>query len=159
MINVHVSLGPQVQSAVGLLQKIVKEDAFWVTFRQHCSQHNISQHDFLEDDEDIINHIKFMWSCRLYVNVMPYRTRNPWSSVIGYADGNTVFENMRKINDLTLAERTGHIGHEITHLFGYRHDYQGQRTSPAVLFGEAAQAYAEDYIKRMNIAVYQPELH
>jgi hypothetical protein len=54
------------------------------------------------------------------VYVKPYTTFSPWSKVIGYAQGNTIFVNTRKL-DLPLKDRVENIRHEIFHLQGYSH--------------------------------------
>lgn len=58
---------------------------------------------------------------KLNVNVVPYKTVNPWSKVIGYAKGNTIYVNTRK-SDLSLLDRIENIFHEATHLIGFSHD-------------------------------------
>ena len=55
------------------------------------------------------------------VYVKPYTTFSPWSKVIGYAKGNTIYINTRKL-DLPLKDRIENIRHEIFHLQGYSHD-------------------------------------
>lgn len=54
------------------------------------------------------------------VYVKPYTTFSPWSKVIGYAKGNTIYVNTRKL-DLPLKDRVENIRHEIFHLQGYSH--------------------------------------
>lgn len=54
------------------------------------------------------------------VYVKPYTTFSPWSKVIGYAQGNTIYVNTRKL-DLPLKDRVENIRHEIFHLQGYSH--------------------------------------
>ena len=144
MIKVHNSFtNTQVMTAVPLLLRFVNEDAFWKHFVDWIKDTDLSHHDILEDDHDILTHIRFMFSRNLNVEILPYKTRWPWSSVIGHAKGNRVYENVRKLEDLTLPERIGHLGHEIVHLFGYHHEFQGQKTSAAVAFGEAMRLYSE----------------
>lgn len=55
------------------------------------------------------------------IEVRPYRTRWPWSSVIGYSDGENIYINMRKINDLDIADYVGNLVHEFCHHAGYGH--------------------------------------
>jgi hypothetical protein len=90
-----------------------------------------------------------MFSCDLNIEFRSYRTKNPMSSVIGYATGNRVYENLWKLNKFSLQFRVGHLGHEVCHLFGYHHAHQGQKTSVAVIFGKAMEAYAEKRLKEM----------
>lgn len=54
------------------------------------------------------------------VYVKPYKTFSPWSKVIGYAKGNTIYVNTRKL-DLPLKDRVENLRHEIFHLQGYSH--------------------------------------
>lgn len=54
------------------------------------------------------------------VYVKPYTTFSPWSKVIGYAKGNTIYINTRKL-DLPLKDRVENLRHELYHLQGYSH--------------------------------------
>jgi hypothetical protein len=55
------------------------------------------------------------------IEVRPYRTKWPWSSVIGYSDGENVYINMRKINSLSISDYVGNLVHEFCHHAGYGH--------------------------------------
>lgn len=55
------------------------------------------------------------------VYVKPYKTFSPWSRVIGYAKGDTIFVNTRKL-DLPLKDRVENIRHEIFHREGFSHN-------------------------------------
>lgn len=55
----------------------------------------------------------------LVVRIIPYRTMNPFSRVIGYAEGNTIYVNTRKT--LPVLDRAENIFHECMHLIGYSH--------------------------------------
>lgn len=57
---------------------------------------------------------------KLEIEVLPYKTFSPWSKVIGYAEGNKIFVNTRKIN-LPLEDRVENLMHETAHLLGYSH--------------------------------------
>lgn len=150
-IKIHKDLEKtEVEQAAVLLVKFVGEDKFWELFQDHIKQLDLSHHDILEDDTDIFNHLRFMFQCDLNIEIHPYKTKYPFSTVIGYAKGNRVYENTRKLNALSLPKRVGHLGHEIVHLFGYRHEYQGQNTSAAVIFGYTMEMYAEMRIAGMN---------
>jgi len=61
-----------------------------------------------------------IYSSNLYMTVKPYKTWNPYSKVIGYASGNTIFVNTRKLN-LPLKDRVENFFHEPMHLLGYSH--------------------------------------
>lgn len=52
--------------------------------------------------------------------IRPYTTANPWSKVIGYAQGNVIFVNTRKL-DLPLNNRVENFMHEALHVMGYSH--------------------------------------
>ena len=56
----------------------------------------------------------------LEIQVKAYRTWNPFSRVIGYAKGNVIYINTRKIN-LPIRDRVENIMHESLHLIGFRH--------------------------------------
>jgi hypothetical protein len=143
MIKLNPTLnGTQVAEAIKLLMRYVKDPEFWELFKKETINTNLSHHDILENDAEIFNHIRFMFNCDLNIEIVSYKTRYPFSSVIGYAEGNRVYENTRKINSLTIHERVGHLGHEICHLFGYRHEYQGQKTSASVVFGQVMEKYS-----------------
>lgn len=50
-----------------------------------------------------------------------YKTWNPWSRVIGYAKGNTIYINLRKLDTIDLYERVENLYHEYCHLAGFTH--------------------------------------
>ncbi len=54
------------------------------------------------------------------MKVKLYKTKFPWSKTIGYAEGDTIWVNSRKL-DLSLADRTENFMHEPLHLLGYGH--------------------------------------
>ena len=54
------------------------------------------------------------------VYVKPYKTFSPFSKVIGYAKGNTIYINTRKL-DLPLKDRVENLRHECFHIQGYSH--------------------------------------
>ena len=84
-------------------------------------------------------------SANFTVNIVPYKTTNPYSSVIGYASGNTVYVNTRKLG-LSFKDRASNFMHEILHLMDYSHNGNynnsyNQNTVPyrvGDLFGEYA---------------------
>jgi len=152
MIRASKVLPVQIQQATELLKKYVREERFWAYLEQEVKGTNLSEHDLLEDDPEILGHLKYMFACDLNVEVVPYRTRNPFSSVLGYSEGNRVNENSWKFDALKLFERVGHLGHEICHLFGYHHAYQGDKTSVAVVFGNVMEKYAEIRLREVQAA-------
>jgi hypothetical protein len=154
MIAVEQSLkGTQIDQAAQLLVRFSREEAFWDFFASWISGINLSEHDILEEDHDIFLHIKLMFTFNLNIEIVSYRTKNPFSSTLGHAKGNRVYENKWKMDAMTLSERVGHLGHEVCHLLGYHHEYQGQKTSAAVVFGNAMEAYAERRIKNSTSAL------
>lgn len=149
MITVDKSFyNTQIYTACHLMQKFTRESTFWDFYKKETGK--TSGIPVLVDEVDIENHLQAMFSFNLYLKIVPYKTRNPWSSVIGHAEGIFIFENVRKINDLFLHERVGHLGHEITHLFGYTHEYQGEKTATPVVFGDYLAEYAKKRILEIN---------
>lgn len=59
--------------------------------------------------------------------IRPYTTKNPFSKVIGHAQGNVIFVNTRKL-DLSEMDRVANFMHEALHLLGYSH--KGNRVTP-----------------------------
>lgn len=56
------------------------------------------------------------------IEIRPYKTRWPWSSVIGYTYKGQYFINTRKIDSLSVSIYVGNIFHEILgHEVGYGH--------------------------------------
>jgi hypothetical protein len=53
------------------------------------------------------------------VEVYYYRPWNPWSSVIGYTDGVSIYVNSR--NKLLMRELVANLVHEYSHIQGYTH--------------------------------------
>jgi predicted metallopeptidase len=70
---------------------------------------------------------KALQNNRLEIIIRPYKTFSPWSKVIGYAKGNVIFVNTRKL-DLPLRDRVENLMHEALHLLGYQHN--GNRVTP-----------------------------
>lgn len=141
-------LGTQVEAASQLLMKYVREEAFWQKLAEEF--YDTATDDLIQRSDEIHKHIRFMFTeVELTVNIVPYKTAWFGSSVLGHANGNTVFENTRKLYDLTLAERVGHLGHEIVHLFGYSHEGQNDLHSAPVIFGRVMMKYANERLKAM----------
>lgn len=55
------------------------------------------------------------------MTIKSYKTWNPWSKVIGYAKGNTIYCNSRKF-DLPLYDRVNNFMHESLHALGFSHN-------------------------------------
>lgn len=85
---------------------------------------SVESFNFTKDNgSDVADKI---FNSELEINIRPYRTKLPWSKVIGYAKGNTIFVNTRKL-DLSLEDRVCNLFHEYLHLLGYSHN--GNRVS------------------------------
>lgn len=52
--------------------------------------------------------------------IKPYKTWNPFSNVIGYAENNIIYVNTRKLG-LNWLDRVENLYHEMTHICGYSH--------------------------------------
>jgi hypothetical protein len=61
-----------------------------------------------------------IFNSELKIQIKPYKTWSPWSNVIGYASGNTIYCNTRKLH-LPLKDRVENFFHEPMHLLGYSH--------------------------------------
>jgi hypothetical protein len=57
---------------------------------------------------------------KLDITIKSYKSINPFSRVIAYADGNIIFVNERKLN-LPFLDRVENIYHEMTHMIGFKH--------------------------------------
>lgn len=55
----------------------------------------------------------------LKITLKPYRPFSPWSKVVAYASGNTIYFNIRK--QMPLKDRVETIMHESLHLCGFKH--------------------------------------
>ena len=106
------------------------------TVQQACAivekyYHSIDFYDSIKDEKfngiKTINSItgaSVYWDKLLFISVVyvkPYKTWSPWSRVIGYAKGNTIFVNTRKL-DLPLKDRVENARHEIFHREGFSHN-------------------------------------
>lgn len=101
--------------------------------------------------EAVAGSIKFYGESAM-VFIEGYKSINPFSKAIGYADGNTVFFNLRKTG--SLYDRIETIMHEITHLCGYSHkgnfvNAYNLKTVPYVVGG-----LFKDYIKEKGVDVF-----
>jgi hypothetical protein len=56
----------------------------------------------------------------MVVNVVPYKSFNPFTSAIGYAEGNKIFINTRRL-DLSVMDRVQNLYHESCHIVGFTH--------------------------------------
>jgi hypothetical protein len=53
------------------------------------------------------------------ITITPYKTFNPWSKVIAYAQNDTIFINTRK--NFSIVDRVETIFHETMHIIGFEH--------------------------------------
>jgi len=103
---------PTVQQACKLVEKHYKDRSFLKLVK------GVSQYNHTRDTAAMVaDKIK---DSQLQIFVKSYTSKNPWSLAIGYAKGNEIFLNTRKM-DLPLGERAGNIMHEAMHLLGYTH--------------------------------------
>lgn len=141
----------QIELAAVMCNKFVTEKAFWDFLAIEFYGSGVTD-DLIQHETFIRKHFEFMFNdLVLTIFIRPYTSKNPFSSVLGHAKGNTIFENTRKLNALTLPERIGHIGHEVTHLFGYSHSGQRDKYSATVLFGNCLEKYAEIRLNELGI--------
>lgn len=97
--------------AVRLVTMHFKDSEYFKTLRGVIFNHTKDDALFIEENTMALDKI---------VYVKPYKTFSTWSKVIGYAQGNTIYVNTRKL-DLPLKDRIENIRHEIFHLQGYSH--------------------------------------
>jgi hypothetical protein len=75
--------------------------------------------DYDGNGKDVAKVIRNFCGCQ-EIDVEPYKTVNPWSSVVGYAKDKKIFINTRKLH-LPLGDRVENIYHEFLHLCGFSH--------------------------------------
>jgi len=108
--NIHMD-NKTIHEAAALVEKHFKDTQFLL---------NISSEVFFNTkDSGHIVASKINQS-DLTMNIVPYKTKLPWSKAIGYASGNTIYVNIRKL-DLPLRDRCNNFIHELCHLLGYSH--------------------------------------
>ena len=103
---------PTLQQSALLFMRHYRDSEFLDLIR------NVSKFNHTEDTGEMV--AKKIEEAVLVIKVVPYKTWSPWSKVVGYAEGNTIFVNTRKIN-LPLADRVENYFHEATHLIGFSH--------------------------------------
>lgn len=55
------------------------------------------------------------------IKVFTYRPFNPWTSAIGYFDGESIHINIRKLPLMSIVDITANLLHEYAHYCGYSH--------------------------------------
>jgi hypothetical protein len=103
------------RKAVSIVMKHYKDNEFLSRLR------NVSKFNYTSDSSEIVAHRLSSVMDHLEIKVVPYKTINPFSKVIGHAKGNTIYVNTRKLY-LPYIDRVENIYHEATHLCGYSHD-------------------------------------
>jgi hypothetical protein len=143
MISVHID-DTVIRASATLMSRHCTDEAF-LDLIADVEKFN---HTKLSSEE--VAHSLFNASYSIDIDIRGYRTWNPWSKVIGYAEGNTIFVNMRKLQDLDVYERAGNFYHEFCHLAGFSHD--GNRVTPYNLNTvpyRAGQIF-EDYLRSLH---------
>lgn len=102
-----------VSKACDLVRKHFQDKVFIATIHQEDRFNHTSDTGKIVSDKIYGNMDK------LTVYVKPYKTMNPFSRVIGYAECNTIYVNTRKT--LPVLDRAENIFHECMHLIGYSH--------------------------------------
>lgn len=87
-------------------------------------------------------------TCNITMSIKQYKTFSPWSKVIGYAKGNTIFCNSRKF-DLPLYDRVNNLFHEGTHLLGFSHNGNSATGKNLDSVPYRAGKIFEDYVREI----------
>jgi hypothetical protein len=103
------------RKAASIVMKHFKDEQFISRLR------NVSNYNYTEDLSHIVAERLPTIMSYLEIKIVPYKSFNPFSKAIGYAEGNTIFVNTRKLH-LSYIDRIENIYHEATHLCGYSHD-------------------------------------
>jgi hypothetical protein len=111
-ISMHFN-HPVTREACRLVMMHYQDKAFLELITQEKFNHTLS------DSFTVSQRLKSLMF-GLEIEVELYKTINPWSNVIGYAEGSTIYVNSRKLN-LPLWDRVENIYHEATHLCGFSH--------------------------------------
>lgn len=73
-----------------------------------------------EHSPEGVSHSIDFFAENFQIVIKSYKSVNPWSKAIAYAEGNTIFFNSRK--RLDVLDRVETLMHEFCHLCGYSHD-------------------------------------
>jgi hypothetical protein len=82
---------------------------------------NVTNFNYTTDSSRVVAQRLSTIMDHLEIKIKPYKSINPFSRAIGYAEGNTIFVNTRKLH-LSHIDRIENIYHEATHLCNYSHD-------------------------------------
>lgn len=68
------------------------------------------------------NAIEAFLSSEMDIEIALYKSKNPYSSAIGfYAGGNVIYINSRKLDSFSDDDYAGTIAHELMHVIGFSH--------------------------------------
>ncbi|MEY3182229.1 MAG: hypothetical protein RLZ35_214 [Pseudomonadota bacterium] len=101
--------------AASILMKHYRDEEFLNRLR------NVSSFNFTDDSPSVVAHRLPSIMDHLDIKIVPYKSINPFSKAIGYAEGTTIYLNTRKLY-LPYIDRVENIYHEATHLCGYSHN-------------------------------------
>ena len=103
-----------VRKAASILMKHYKDEDFLNRVREE-DFFNHSQHSPVT-----VASVLEKFPKNITVIIKPYKTLNPFSNVIGYAENNIIYVNTRKLG-LNWLDRVENLYHEMTHICGYSH--------------------------------------
>ena len=104
--------GETIRKAASLVMEHYKDPGFLVNLG--------AIHNFNHTNDTGYELGRKIYNSDMTMTIKPYSTFSPWSKAIGYASGNTIFVNVRKL-DLSLKDRIENLFHESMHLLGYSH--------------------------------------
>jgi hypothetical protein len=148
MLFINKTQHPKIDVAIQFVEKLLLQDvfedkmssAFYNTINQK------SDWSYTKDQGAKVARVLREESQQAFhhddVEIRPYRTRLPWSSVIGYSDGENIYINMRKIDSLDVSDYVGNLVHEFCHHAGYGHgdnSPKGKQNSVPYYCGDLAR--------------------
>lgn len=103
-----------IKKAASLVVDHAKDDLFLARIMQHGVFNHTPETGWLI--------AKKIANCQRVFYIVPYTHWNPFSKTLGHFEYPNYIVNMRKVNALTLKERTANIFHEcLGHGLGYSH--------------------------------------
>jgi hypothetical protein len=113
-LNINVLLNdPEIRKAASIVMKHYKDRAF-AEMIINVDKFNHTDHSPIQVALCIESEMN-----SLQVDIKTYKSLNPWSKAVAYAEGNTIYFNNRR--SAGLIDRAGTIMHECMHLIGYKH--------------------------------------